>query len=215
MARHRQRATSEDAEVVDLFKEEGTVDELGIGSIRNALAVALFPGTSVLQTRLRYVPFIPWLMQRDGGQCLISEMNARFRGLEYQLINALGAGDEKLGIIGNTAGTKLKRMPSSMHWAAIGAWNIRNDDLSPDGYFRRQYEYRRLASRTARPDPEARELLPNNGFDPHLPAAPAGWLGKVSFALRPAFLMDGTNRCIGEPLETLQVNRLHTHDVPP
>lgn len=46
-------------EVVDLFKEEGTVDELGIGSIRDAFADALFPGTSVLQTRLRYVLFIP------------------------------------------------------------------------------------------------------------------------------------------------------------
>ncbi len=34
-------------EVVDLFKEEGTVDELGIGSIRDALADSLFPGTSV------------------------------------------------------------------------------------------------------------------------------------------------------------------------
>jgi hypothetical protein len=31
-------------EVIDLFKEEGTVDELGIGSIRDALADALFPG---------------------------------------------------------------------------------------------------------------------------------------------------------------------------
>src|SRR5579864_6286555 len=40
-------------EVVDLFKEEGTVDELGIGSIRDALADALFPGTSVL---LRFCP---------------------------------------------------------------------------------------------------------------------------------------------------------------
>ena len=30
-------------EVVDLFKEEGTVDELGIGSIRDALADSLFP----------------------------------------------------------------------------------------------------------------------------------------------------------------------------
>ena len=30
-------------EVVDLFKDEETVDELGIGSIRDALADAMFP----------------------------------------------------------------------------------------------------------------------------------------------------------------------------
>ena len=103
-------------EVVDLFKEEGTVDELGIGSIRDALADALFPGTSVLQTRLRYVLFIPWLMQHacQGNRSSI-EMSARFRESEYQLIYALGAGDEKLGVIGNTARAKLKRMPSSMY----------------------------------------------------------------------------------------------------
>lgn len=172
-------------EVVDLFKEEGTVDELGIGSIRDALADALFPGTSVLQTRLRYVLFIPWLMQQASqGNRSSTEMSTRFRASEYELIYALGNGDEKLGVIGNTARAKLKRMPSSMYWAAMGTWNIRNSDLSPEAYFRRQYEYRRLATRTARADdPESQELLPINDLDPHLPTAPASLLGKVDFNL--------------------------------
>ncbi|WP_264028574.1 DUF6361 family protein [Mycolicibacterium aichiense] len=174
-------------EVVDLFKEEGTVDELGIGSIRDAFADALFPGTSVLQTRLRYVLFIPWLMQEaTKGNRTSNEMSARFRDNELQLIYALDQGEEKLGVIGNTARAKLKRMPSSMYWAAMGTWGIRNTDLSPNAYFRRQYDYRRLADRTARADdPEARDLLLNNDLDPHLPAAPAGLLGKTSFELRP------------------------------
>jgi len=174
-------------EVVDLFKEEGTVDELGIGSIRDALADALFPGTSVLQTRLRYVLFIPWLMQEaTKGNRSASEMSVRFHEYELQLIYALGQGGEKLGVIGNTARAKLKRMPSSMYWAAMGTWGMRNPDLSPDAYFRRQYDYRRLADRTARADdPEARDLLLNHDLDPHLPAAPAGLLGKTSFELRP------------------------------
>lgn len=175
-------------EVVDLFKEEGTVDELGIGSIRDAFADALFPGTSVLQTRLRYVLFIPWLMQEaTKGNRSSSEMSARFRASEFELIYALGQGEEsKLGIIGNTARAKLKRLPSSMYWAAMGTWGIRNTDLSPEAYFRRQYDYRRLADRTARSDdPEARDLLLNNDLDPHLPSAPPGLLGKTSFELRP------------------------------
>ncbi len=45
--------------VIELFKEEGTVDELGIGAIRDAIADILFPGTSVLHTRTRYLLFIP------------------------------------------------------------------------------------------------------------------------------------------------------------
>ena len=41
--------------VFDLFNEHGTVDELGLGSLRDTLPNALFPGNSVLHTRLRYV----------------------------------------------------------------------------------------------------------------------------------------------------------------
>jgi hypothetical protein len=31
--------------VLDLFKEQGTVDELGLGSLRDLFSNALFPGT--------------------------------------------------------------------------------------------------------------------------------------------------------------------------
>lgn len=41
--------------VLDLFKEQGTLDEMGLGSLRDALSDALFPGTSSIQTRLRYM----------------------------------------------------------------------------------------------------------------------------------------------------------------
>ena len=55
--RERRRAL----EVIDQFREESTRDELGIGSIRDAIADLLFPGTSTVQTRARYFLFIPWL----------------------------------------------------------------------------------------------------------------------------------------------------------
>ena len=44
---------------LDLFKEVGTVDELGLGTIRDRLSDALFPRTSSIQTRLRYYLFVP------------------------------------------------------------------------------------------------------------------------------------------------------------
>lgn len=171
-------------EVVDLFKEEGTVDELGIGSIRDALADSLFPGTSVLHTRLRYVLFIPWQMQRAEQKSSPFEMSTDFQSLEYRLIDSLIAGGERLGVIGNTARANLKRMPSSMYWAALGSWQIRQGDFSAEGYFRRQNDYQRLSSRTVKADdPEARELLPGSGLDPHLPKAPDNWLKAVDFRL--------------------------------
>jgi hypothetical protein len=48
-------------EIVDLFREKGTVDELGVGTIRDAFADHLFPGTSTLHSRARYFLFIPWV----------------------------------------------------------------------------------------------------------------------------------------------------------
>ena len=33
--------------VLDLFKEQGTLDEMGLGSLRDVLSDALFPGTFV------------------------------------------------------------------------------------------------------------------------------------------------------------------------
>ncbi|GAB3032805.1 hypothetical protein GCM10011376_26010 [Nocardioides flavus (ex Wang et al. 2016)] len=171
-------------EVVDLFKEEGTVDELGIGSIRDALADSLFPGTSVLHTRLRYVMFIPWLMQQAAHKPSPTEMSAEFRTLEYRLIGSLMAGGEELGVIGNRARNNLKRMPSGMYWAALGSWQIRQGDFSTEGYFRRQHDYRQLSTRTVKADdPEARELLPGSGLDPHVPPAPNDWLKAVDFQL--------------------------------
>lgn len=82
----------------DHGKEDGTVDELGIGSIRGALADSLFPGTSVLPTRRRYVLFIPWLMEQDAHNATLTEMTAEFRNLEFRLINSLLAGGERLGV---------------------------------------------------------------------------------------------------------------------
>ncbi|GAB3488106.1 DUF6361 family protein [Flexivirga lutea] len=172
-------------EVVDLFKEQGTVDELGIGSIRDALAGALFPGISYVHTRLRYVLFIPWLLQRASTGGNPAEMAAQFRKLEYRLIESLLAGGEQTGVIGNRARDKLRRMPSGIYWGALGEWGIRTAEFSVEGYFRRQHDYRALASRTLRADdPEAREIMPSTGLDPHLPEAPADLLKAATFKLR-------------------------------
>ena len=66
-------------EVADLFRETGTIDDLGVGTIRDAISDLLFPGTSVLHTRLRYVLFIPWLLQRAAQKGSPAEMSAELR----------------------------------------------------------------------------------------------------------------------------------------
>jgi len=52
-------------EIIQLFSQPESRDELGLGRIRDALSDTLFPGTSVLLTRARYFLFVPWLF-REG-----------------------------------------------------------------------------------------------------------------------------------------------------
>lgn len=56
---HRDRVFS----VIDMLGESGTVDELGVGVVRDALADWLFPGVSTIQTRPKYFLLIPGLIQ--------------------------------------------------------------------------------------------------------------------------------------------------------
>ena len=50
--------------VVDLFREHDTRDELRVGSVRDAFADMLFPGTSTIMTRARYFLLVAWTYQR-------------------------------------------------------------------------------------------------------------------------------------------------------
>lgn len=173
-------------EVVDLFSQDGTVDELGTGAIRDALSHALFPGTSVVHTRLRYVLFVPWLLQRAADHSPARDAAKHFRDLEIRLIDSLLAGGEQVGVIGNHAKARLRRMPSGVYWSALGTWGVRQPDLSVEGYLRRRHDLARLAARTAvSDDPEARDHAPSAGLDLHLPPPPGDLLTRATFDLTP------------------------------
>ena len=171
--------------VVELFKEEGTVDELGIGSIRDALADAMFPGTSVLLTRARYLLMIPWLLQQTidvGGQS--NEAVAHFRRLEYRLIHSLLDGGEQDGVIGSQAKDNLKRMPSAAYWNALGHFGIRTPGLSIEGLLRRDIGSRLAHRRVAMPDdPGAERDTGTSSLHPDLPEPPADLLASATLRL--------------------------------
>ena len=44
--------------ILSLFHEKDSREELGLGAIRDSFADKLFPGTSTIQTRLRYMLFV-------------------------------------------------------------------------------------------------------------------------------------------------------------
>ena len=93
--------------VLDLFNEQGTLDEMGLGNLRDAISDALFPGTSYNQTRLRYVLFIPWIYLRLETRRVRSlDVERAARQAEVDLIGRLEQGKDKKGIIGVYARAK-------------------------------------------------------------------------------------------------------------
>jgi hypothetical protein len=116
--------------MLSLFQERESRDELGIGAIRDSIADKLFPGTSTIQTRLRYMLFVPWIYTELEGKHITSKPFAgEADTFERRLIDPLLSSDDKAGVFGKMAGSQVKRLPSSVYWAGLGVWGIRRMEL--------------------------------------------------------------------------------------
>lgn len=121
--------------LMDLFREQDSRDELGLGAIRDPIADHLFPGTSTIHTRLRYMLFIPWIFDSLPSHLSPRDIAAKARQKEIELGQALMSGAPgAVGIIGKDAGEKLKRLPSSIYWSGLESWGIRQFPGSIDAY---------------------------------------------------------------------------------
>ncbi len=108
--------------VLALFRENDTRDEMGLGAIRDAWADLLFPGTSTIQTRARYLLFVPWIYQRVEKRATgAAQIASALRVAEIELLHALLKSDESEGIIGRVARDKLQRLPSNIYEVAQSA----------------------------------------------------------------------------------------------
>lgn len=154
--------------------EPGTLDVLGLGTVRDALSNLLAPGTSTIQTRLRYFLFIPWIFETLYlGPASALEPSAALRLREIQLIERLAHLGSDQGVIGFVARANLKRMPTEAYWAGLGQWGLR----------RRDFTIRQYAQMSARPvrvqairDDDNVALEEAVPLWIHLPSPPEGFL---------------------------------------
>ncbi len=181
--RDRRRAL----DVIDLFRETSTVDELGIASVRDSFSDLFFPGTSTIQTRACYFLLVPWTFLRlERLRVPSSKAVQRARWEELNLNERLREGTDTRGVFGSRAGDALKRLPSEVYWGGLGSWGIRTFSghkwayfRSLDGFYRRGDRFRSTPR-----DPEGRSAPPAN-WHPHLPDPPSGFLrGRITVALR-------------------------------
>jgi hypothetical protein len=173
-------------EVVELFRERDTRDELGLGTVRDALADSLSPGTSTVHTRAKYFLLIPWTYQRIERQGRRAKSaDQRAREAEIRLIEVLSNSQDSFGTIGQRAKSGLQRLPSSIYWQGLATWGIR---LFPGS--REQYHQwidlggaSRVADAPEPEDPEAGTPQPIGAWHPGLPAAPEKFPEEVSLSL--------------------------------
>jgi hypothetical protein len=174
-------------DLVHLFREKDTRDELGIGTIRDAFADYFFPGTSTIQTRAKYMLLIPWIyLDLERKKTPSAKITRALREREVSLINALVRNGETDGVIGIEAGKSLHRLPSSIYWSGLEKWGIRLFPGAQDQYHRYLDIYyknghRDRAKSSSEGEDGSSEAAVN--WHPGLPDAPGRFLEEASLSL--------------------------------
>jgi hypothetical protein len=194
--------------VIDLFSEQGTVDEMGLGTIRDTLSDTLFPGTSVIQTRLRYFLFIPWLYQRlESRRTSSSEITAAIRKAELDLVGALLNSEDTDGIIGSQARNTLTRIPSEIYWAGLVRWGIFQHPQSR-GWYHANFDGMRKGQEHFNPSDDPGVIWTRqSAWHPRIPPPPEGfpWEASLDLTADEAEFLRGRieERCSGSLLAWL------------
>jgi len=170
--------------VIDMFRESDTRDELGVGAVRDTFADLLFPGTSTIQTRARYLLFIPWVfLEMERRRVPSRKARTWGRDWEVRLIRALETGGESSGVIGIVAKQTLKRLPSSVYWHGLGVLGIRRSQGSIEDYFRSMDTFYRLNRDTlVSEEGEVLDRAPRN-WHSGLPPRPDDLFDRADFNL--------------------------------
>ncbi len=112
-------------ELAAMFTQRDSRDELGIGQLRDGISDALFPGTSTLHTRARYLLFVPWCFQHAAqSRSRVKGGTRQPNATELELIDTLRAAHDAEGLLGERAGHDLQTLPSSVYWTMLQRYGI-------------------------------------------------------------------------------------------
>ena len=171
--------------LINQLREQDTRDELGLGSVRDAFANMMFPGTSTIQTRAKYMLFIPWIyLHLEKQKTPANIITKKARNLEIQLIHKLLASHDTDGIIGRDARENLQRLPSNIYWTGLGRWGIRRYIGSQEQYHRELDSFYRRSESVLKGDdkePVNQGIITN--WDNGLPKAPENLLTTPTLTL--------------------------------
>lgn len=155
----------------------GVRDEIGFLLIHQRYADRFFPGTSVLQTRLRYALFVPWMYEslRHGPKVrsiveAVEQAETRLAG------RLLHVGD---GVIGGRSYPNPTSQPASMvYWTALGAWGILRRQSNGRFYSRARIHAGLQSKGRVNVDDDGFPLTPPDLPFSSLPTPPSNWDGE-------------------------------------
>lgn len=201
-AKHREKVM----QVLDLLAPANTVDELGVGVVRDALADELFPGITTIMTRAKYFVIIPRIL---NDQLRAKRTNTKtadvLRTEENAVMQALSENhdyEENLGIMGITYAKKnrilhksrwaeLARKPSTIYWNGIRTYGIYTGTLSLANLLQEMDDRETLVSGGYVPADEEQGDDVDAAFDERrplfeLPEMKPDWMEDLSIDLTPS-----------------------------
>ena len=123
-------------DVMNLLQEQGAVDEIGIGLIRDAFANMFFPGTSTVQTIAKYFLIVPYVLKEATEGQYGNDMARILRRIDQEEkdcgIRLMQNCPTEEGIIGRRVLPKgwVARKPSNIYWNGIRTYGICTQDLT-------------------------------------------------------------------------------------
>lgn len=119
-----QEARKRAHELLGLFNQPGSRDEMGLGTIRDAFSNLLFPGTNTAQTRLRFSLIVPWVYRAlEQERMPRGDFWRLGRERELDVLEHLWTTTED-GVYGRRSGRRLKGLPS-WYFGLGDAWGLR------------------------------------------------------------------------------------------
>lgn len=123
-------------DVMNLLQEQGAVDEIGIGLVRDAFSNLFFPGTSTVQTVAKYFLIVPYVLKEacegkygNNLSKVLQRIDQEEKECGIILLQNCPGED---GIIGRRVLPKrwVARKPSNIYWNGIRTYGICTQDLT-------------------------------------------------------------------------------------
>lgn len=209
------------SQVLAMLQEPGTLDELGIGQIRDAFADQLFPGFSTIQTRAKYFITVPRIIRDylalDVRIQRRTSLREYLESQENELAELLVKRHDssERGIIGSEmVGSEqgVARKPSSVYWNGLRQFGIVNTSKSL-AEFSRELGQVQSAPRAAGHEEDDSDAITRRSVV-HLDVFESDWMRDASIHLSESearFLIDKLTHT--PAIRNSVVSQFLTHDL--